>query len=116
MSDIYYIFYDIDFSCIAAIEYVIYKYGNEKWFNAALNKVVTDMYLKNSQEICQPPLVIRKKKDKKEFLLEHKGGLHYIICQMEKYKNTSNIPQDELLLFFIPTSPTLPKINLPPMH
>lgn len=93
MNDSYtktiYVFTDVDLSCVAAIEYVIYKYGTEEWFNAALNKVVMDIYTKTRKEICHIPFIITKKEFTKsrEILLTYKG-FHYIICQIEKYKNT----------------------------
>ena len=92
MNDSYtkviYVFTDVDLSCVAAIEYVICKYGTEEWFNAALNKVVMDIYAKTKQEICHMPFLITKKQftENREILLTYKG-YHYIICQIEKYKN-----------------------------
>ena len=57
-----YVFNDIDKSWLAGIEYVIHEYGNEEWFNAALHKVITDIYTKTKNEICTIPFTIIKKK------------------------------------------------------
>ena len=82
---IIYIFNDIDTSCIAAIEYVIYKYKDKEWFNAALYKVVTDIYKKNRKDICQLPLyIIKLFLENEKILLVHRG-YHYIIHQIEIY-------------------------------
>ena len=86
-----YIFNDVDISCVAAIEYVIYKYGNENWFNAALNKVVTDIYSKNIKDICHTPFIIIKQFLKsKEMISLTYLGYHYIIYQTERYANKYN--------------------------
>ena len=100
-----YIFNDIDTSCIAAIEYVIYKYENEEWFNAALNKVVTDVYTKTGKNICHIPFIITKKEclKTKKVILTHKG-YHYIICQINKYAkqyNKNNNVNNNIFLFII---------------
>ena len=88
----FYYFYDIDTSCIAAIEYVIYKYGNHIWFNAALKKVITDIYSKQRKDICSIPFTIIRRKYKtkdKEDKLKHKG-YHYIIYKIKQYHNKYN--------------------------
>ena len=126
--EVVYVFTDIDLSCVAAIEYVIYKYGTEEWFNAALNKVVMDIYAKTRKEICHIPFLIIKKKliESKEILLTHKG-FHYIIYQIEKYKNkfgnNNNNNKLPLINFFsflskspTPSSPPPPLLILPPVQ
>ena len=75
-------FHDVDTSCLAAIEYVIRIYGREKWFNAALFKVITDLYSIPRKEICQIPFVIILTDNK----LTYKGH-HYIIYKVEQYNN-----------------------------
>ena len=78
-----FVFNDVDIACIAAIEYVIYLYGNKLWFNAALNKIVTDIYLKTDKEICHIPFIILKVGGEKPLLFYK--SYHYIIYQIEKY-------------------------------
>lgn len=89
MPSTIYIFHDIDKAYIAALEYVIFKYGENFWFNAALNKVVTDTLIKPHNEICSIPFIIIKKNENQ---LSYKG-YHYIIHQLEKYNNitTNNL-------------------------
>ena len=95
-----YIFYDVDKACVAAIEYVIFEYGEKFWFNAALNKVVTDTVVKSHDEICTIPFTIIKKENKetKEIQLSYKG-YHYIIHQIRKYDNIKNINYINSLIY-----------------
>ena len=78
-----YVFHNVDKACVASIEYVIFKYGDNLWFNAALNKVVTDTLIKSYTDLCTIPF-IRSENDKTQ--LSYKG-YHYIINQIEKYNN-----------------------------
>ena len=98
------VFNDVDTSCVAAIEYVIRKYGKEEWFNAALAKVVTDIYTKKRGEIVRTPFVIVKEEcvKSKEIFLTHKG-YHYIVHQMERYYNKYNpkISENDIFYFAI---------------
>ena len=82
-----YVFYDTDKTCIAAIEQVIRKYKNKKWFNAALKKVVTDSYLQIHDNICKIPFFIIKYKNNKGDDKLIPMGYHYIIDKIEKYNN-----------------------------
>ena len=86
-----FIFNDIDTACVAAIEYVIFMYGNKIWFNAALNKVVTNVYSKTDKEICHIPFIIIKKEfpNNTKVSLSYKG-YHYIVNQIEKYNKRYN--------------------------
>ena len=95
-----YIFYDVDKACVAAIEYVIFKYGGKIWFNAALNKVVTDTVVKSHDELCTIPFTIIKKENKetKEIQLSYKG-YHYIIHQIRRYDNITNINNINSLIY-----------------
>lgn len=92
--EIIYIFTDFEKACIAAIEYVISKYGENIWFNAALHKTVTNVYVKSRNDICTFPFTIIKtekftNEGKNIINLTYKGS-HYIINQMEKYNNYYN--------------------------
>ena len=91
-KEIIYVFNNVDVACVAAIEYVIREYGDQQWFNAALNKVITDIYSKNKKEdICHTPFIIIKREYSKDnrVLLRYKG-YHYIIYQIEKYNSMYN--------------------------
>lgn len=81
-----FVFHDVDKSSIAAIEYVIFKYGNEEWLNAALNKAVTDLFTNSRKNICQIPFIIKKKEffNNKETILTT-NCYHYVIHKIEKY-------------------------------
>lgn len=104
MNESIFIFHDIDKASIAAIEYVIFKHGDKIWFNAALNKVVTDILVKSHKEICTLPFTIIKKEKNiettttREIQLSHKG-YHYIIHQIEKYNNIANLDNINTLMF-----------------
>ena len=96
---IFYYFYDIDTSCIAAIEYVIKKYGDQIWFNAALKKVITDIYSKQRKDICSIPFIIIKRnyKTKDKNKLTYKG-YHYIIYKIKQYYNKYNNNNNNILI------------------
>ena len=100
------IFTDIDKSCIAAIEFVINKYCEYEWFNAALNKVMIDLYSKSRQDICDIPFIINKKEYENQVSLKT-NSKHYIINQIEKYykkyndKNKNNNDNTEYIIFII---------------
>lgn len=92
-----FIFNDVNASCVGAIEYVIYMYGKEEWFNAALYKVVTDTFhAKTKNDICYIPFIMTKKEylKSKEILFEF-NDYHYIICQIEKYFRKYNSSADD---------------------
>ena len=75
-------FYDIDKSCIAGIEFVIIKYGKKKWFNAALKKVVQEVYCQKRKDICDIPFIIIKKENNLKYV-----GYNYIIKKIEQYNS-----------------------------
>ena len=92
-----YVFHNVDKACAAAIEYVIFKYGDKLWFNANLNKVVTDTLIKSYTELCTISfIIIRTENDKTQ--LSYKG-YHYIIDQIEKYNNITYINNINILIY-----------------
>ena len=92
-----YVFHNVDKACVAAIEYVIFKYGDNLWFNAALNNVVTDTLIKSYTDLCTIPfIIIRTENDKTQ--LSYKG-YHYIITQIEKYNNITYINNINILIY-----------------
>ena len=106
-EEITYVFNNIDMSCLAAIEYVSYKYGNEEWFNAALTKVVTDTYSNSKSNVCNLPFIFKKINEKdndKVLSLKYKGH-HSIIDRIEKYNdkysNNNNNYIGITIIFFI---------------
>ena len=84
----YYYFYQYHEATVAAINYVINRYGDEKWFAGHLRKLILDLHFKPSKECFVKPLVIiqhsvRNNDDNDIVDMDYKG-FHYLIDQMEQ--------------------------------
>ena len=84
----YYYFYQYHGATVAAINYVINRYGDEKWFAGHLRKLILDLHFKPSKECFAKPLVIiqhsvRNNNDNDIVDMDYKG-FHYLIDQMEQ--------------------------------
>ena len=75
-----YYFYQYHEATIAAINYVIDKYGDEKWFAGHLRKLILDLHFKPSKDCFAKPLVIHCVGNN---VTDYKG-FHYLIDQMEQ--------------------------------
>ena len=70
-------YYDVERANLAAIEYVIYKYGKCEWFNHQLRFHVYQLFI--NKNIFNPPLIIYYHNF--EYVYE---GYHYLIDMMER--------------------------------
>ena len=98
-----YIFHTHDKKCMAALEYVIYKYHTYPWFNSALRKTVTDVFIQPGND-NDSSFTIRKtfnKKTGKIIDLQYIGKKHYIVENIESYFNYFAYNKQYLYLFII---------------
>ena len=67
---------------LAAIEYVVYKYGKQEWFTFQFRYHIHQLFV--NKIIFNPPLIIYYQKLEKKMFHE---GKHYLIDMMQKCDN-----------------------------
>jgi len=72
---------------LAAIEYVIKKYGHNEWFNGVLRKLMLNLHVMTNNKTFKKPLIFFYKNK----LVIGYEGYHYLIFQMEKYSKLYNM-------------------------
>ena len=89
----YNVYFNDTLATLAAIEYVINKYGHHHWFNSQLRMLLKNLYLISNTETFKPPLIIQAFIDENgQKVLNKISGYHYLINTMEKYDKLSHLP------------------------